>query len=351
MDVHVQKTQGNQNKAVANEGSLQRGGNNGALEFTDNRPEAIVERNLQGIIHNSPQVKKITQLQSVLHQYSPYKPVQAKENNHCSPDILKSGVENRSGNSVDSLKTPFILGTTAQRQIHGTSNTIQRDDIGLGFSDLGNKEYAQDDVFGNRTDSKGNLARFREAVGAKGPGAFVKGVASQRTEGGIQPIFTQGIKQAMAQSLTIKQNLAGFTEAQIDHAREHAPILTPEEAAAAKQYTPMYKDYGPETAELWDSMKHVEGPLKWGPDISAISVWELSHMLHNRTLFAKTQFYRYDRSEDHPVTEPIASSDLGGHGIELNEADIKSLEELGIEAPATDKAGNWFTRLFCGCFL
>lgn len=231
-----------------------------------------------------------------------------------------------------------------------TTAAIQlKDDIGLGFSDLGNQTYKQDDVFGNRNDAKGNLASFREAVGAKGPGAFTKGVSSQRVQGGIQPIFTQGIKQAMAKSLTIKQNLAGFTTAQIDHARNHAPILTAEEEAASKQYTPMYKDYGPETAELWDSMKHVGDARKWGPDISAISVWELSHMLHNEELFDKTQFYHYDSSEDHPVTTPISSSNLATYGIELNEFDLKSLEELGIQASKSDKKGNWFTRLFCCC--
>jgi len=231
-----------------------------------------------------------------------------------------------------------------------TARTIQlQDDIGLGFTDLGNQTYKQEDAFGNRTDSKGNLSSFRKVVGAKGPGAFIKGVASERVQGGIQPIFTQGIKQAMAQSLTIKQNLAGFTKAQIDHARNHAPILTPDEEAASKQYTPMYKGYGPETAELWDSMKHVGDARKWGPDIAAISVGALSHMLHNEDLFNKTKFYRYDASEDHPVTAPISSENLASYGIELNDVDLKSLEELGIHADKSDKKGGWFSWLFCCC--
>lgn len=230
------------------------------------------------------------------------------------------------------------------------SHAIQlEDNIGLGFSDLGNQSYKQDDAFGNRTDSKGNLSSFRKAVDAKGPDAFVKGLASQRVSGGIQPIFTQGIKQAMAKSLTIKQNLAGFTRTQIDHARNHPPVLTADEEAASKLYTPMYKDYGPETAELWDCMKHVGDARKWGPDISAISVWELSHMLHNEELFNKTEFYRYDASEAHPVATPITSSNLASYGIELNDADLKSLEELGIHADKSDKEGSWFSWLFCCC--
>ena len=231
-----------------------------------------------------------------------------------------------------------------------TVRTIQlQDNIGLGFTDLGNQTYGQNDAFGSRTDSKGNLFSFRKTVGAKGPDAFVKGLASQRVSGGIQPIFTQGIKQAMAKSLTIKQNLAGFTRTQIDHARNHAPILTPDEEAASKHYTQMYKDYGPETAELWDSMKHVGDARKWGLDISAISVWELSHMLHNEDLFNKTEFYRYDASEDHPLTTPISSSNLATYGIELNDVDLKSLEELGIHASKSDKKGGWFSWLFCCC--
>jgi hypothetical protein len=230
------------------------------------------------------------------------------------------------------------------------SRTIQlQDNIGLGFTDLGNQTYKQDDAFGSRTDSKGNLSSFRKTVGAKGPDAFVKGLASQRVSGGIQPIFTQGIKQAMAKSLTIKQNLAGFTRTQIDHARNHPPVLTPDEEAASKQYTPMYSGYGPETAELWDCMKHVGDARRWGPDISAISVWELSHMLHNEELFNKTEFYRYDASEALPVATPISSSNLASYGIELNDADLKSLEELGIHADKSDKKGGWFSWLFCCC--
>jgi len=224
-----------------------------------------------------------------------------------------------------------------------------KDDIGLGFSELGNEKYGQDDVFGKRHNAANNLSGFRDAVDAKGPGAFVKGVKSKRVEGGIQPVFTAGIKAAMAQSLTIKQNLAGFTTAQIDHARNHAPILTPDEADAAKEFTPMYKDYGPETAELWDSMKHIEDDRAWGGDISAISVWELSHMLHNEELFNKTSFYRYDASEDAPDVSPISSDNLSTYGIELNEEDIRSLQDLGIKASTEDRQGNWFTRLFCCC--
>src|SRR5262249_36131878 len=95
--------------------------------------------------------------------------------------------------------------------------------IGLGFSELYGIE---DDAFGRRVQQQNNLAQFREAVGAEGPSAFAKGVASQRVSGGIQQIFTAGIKKAMGDSLTIKQNLAGFTDNQIAHARTHPPMLT-----------------------------------------------------------------------------------------------------------------------------
>ncbi|MBW4708037.1 hypothetical protein KX928_09580 [Roseobacter sp. YSTF-M11] len=227
---------------------------------------------------------------------------------------------------------------------------IQREkNIGLGFTDLENDRYGED-AFGKSASSKGNLSKFRTELDAEGPGAFVKGLASQRQGGQIQGIFTGGIKKAMEQSLTIKQNLAGFTQEQIDHARNHPPMLSEEETLAAQAAVPIYASMPGTSAELWSAMSDVAGPLGFSKGNAAISVWELSHMLHNQTLFAKTEFYDYNASDDVPNTVPLTPEQLEAKGIELSEDDQKTLAELGIEAPQGRSGGNWFTNLFKCCF-
>ncbi|WP_298912545.1 hypothetical protein [uncultured Roseobacter sp.] len=227
---------------------------------------------------------------------------------------------------------------------------IQREkNIGLGFTDLENDKYGED-AFGKSSSSKGNLDKFRTEVNAEGPGAFVKGLASQRQSGQIQGIFTGGIKKAMEQSLTIKQNLAGFTQDQIDHARNHPPMLDEDETRAAQLAVPVFKDMPGTSAELWSAMSDVDPPLGFSKGNAAISVWELSHMLHNETLFAKTEFYDFNASDDVPNAVPLSPQQLESRGIELSEEDQKTLAELGIEAPTGRSNGNWFTNLFKCCF-
>lgn len=262
----------------------------------------------------------------------------------------------------NSRKSDIYNGSLTYPSFHSDNNgrtiiqkmidVIQTDkNIGLGFSDLVNKSINQADIFGKQTDSKNNLLYFRTEIGANAPTDFVKGVSDKRVNGKIQAIFTNGIKKAMKDSLTINQNLSGFTPNQVNHAREHAPILNDDEEEAAKQGTPSYRDYSPLSAELWYAMKDAEPEeKKWSLDISAISVWELSHLLHNRELFNKTKFYCYNKADPTPNVQPLTKDAIKQYGIKLNEQDVKSLNELGFDVSAEDQGGNWFMRIFCNCF-
>lgn len=230
-------------------------------------------------------------------------------------------------------------------------NVIQMNkNIGLGFSDLTNYTNNQADIFGSSNDSKNNLSHFRKAIGANAPTDFTKGLSDKQVNGEIQAIFTNGIKKAMQESSTIHQNLSGFTQNQVNHAREHAPILNDDEEKAAKNGTPGYRNYSPLSAELWFAMKEATPEeKKWSPEISAISVWELSHLLHNQDLFNKTKFYCYNNGST-PNVQPLTKDDIVKYGIRLNEQDVKSLNELGFDVSIEDQEGNWFMRIFCNCF-
>ena len=224
--------------------------------------------------------------------------------------------------------------------------TVQRQDknIGLGFSEL----YGlQDDAFGKKSKNQDNLAKFRKAVRAEGPGAFAKGVASQRVSGAIQQAFTAGIRQAMAESLKIQQNLAGFTENQITHARNHPPILTDQEVQIAEANFPGYKGLPRNDAQLWSAMGFGPTAGSWGKDLAAISVWELSHMLHNTHLFDKTEFHYYDATDTAPRTAKLTLQELKDKNVILNELDLKELSELGIDLKSEEQG--WFAWLFGSC--
>lgn len=238
------------------------------------------------------------------------------------------------------------IGVSHPAPLPANRATVQLEkNIGLGFTDL--DDYGKDDAFGKRTVSKANLSKFRESVSAVGPGDFVSGVASQRVGGGIQNVFTSGIRTAMAESLTIKQNLAGFTRTQIDHAHGHPPILNDGEYRLSVQHSGKIAEQGAGSAQAWDCMKYVpDSDGGWSPEISAISVWELAHLLHNRTLFEKTEFYNYSSENADPI--PLNKMNLEKFGVVLNDEDLKTLDELGV--PAAGGGGFSLWDLLCCCW-
>ena len=95
--------------------------------FFDNRPEALQMKMMQTAADNSPQVKKIAQLQKVANGRSA--PIQQKPNNTGLPDNLKSGIENLSGYSMDDVKVHENSDKPAQLQAHAYAEGT---DIHLG---------------------------------------------------------------------------------------------------------------------------------------------------------------------------------------------------------------------------
>ena len=65
MHTHANKTRENKTQLVANKASQKQSGSESAFQFTDNRPEAITQRKLKEMTGNSPQAKKVAQLQAM----------------------------------------------------------------------------------------------------------------------------------------------------------------------------------------------------------------------------------------------------------------------------------------------
>lgn len=65
MKTHADKTQVDISQLVANKRSQKQSHGESSFQFVDNRPEAIVQRKLQGMLNNSPQAKRAAQLQAM----------------------------------------------------------------------------------------------------------------------------------------------------------------------------------------------------------------------------------------------------------------------------------------------
>jgi len=70
MNTHADKTQENRNQTVANEISQKKSGGESTFQFVDNRHEAVIQKRLQEMVNNSPQAKKVAQLQAMADNYS-----------------------------------------------------------------------------------------------------------------------------------------------------------------------------------------------------------------------------------------------------------------------------------------
>lgn len=238
--------------------------------------------------------------------------------------------------------------------------------VALGFTDLKNETYQQDDVLGRRPENDGQLAKFRDVTRSMGPEAM--GINQQADPtGAIQPQFTDGIKKAMASAKIIKQNLAGFTPQQVQFAYNHKPALTQPEIDLLKHNHPDYaqtmmggkiveKDVTGKDGAEWFAMKDLlldkddpgkgPHPQVWEPWKAPISVWELSHHLHSASLFEKTEFEYFDTN--YRYIRLIPPQQLTQMGISLNQADLMTDEELGVVPPESafakfsKKIKKWF---------
>jgi len=120
MNLHSEKAQEDKSKAIANEESQKQGGGVSAVQFVDNRPEAIAQRKLQEMANNSPQANKSAQLQARAdnHSAQQQQSIQKAENNTGLPDNLKAGIENLSGSFMDDVNVHYNSDKPAQLQAH-----------------------------------------------------------------------------------------------------------------------------------------------------------------------------------------------------------------------------------------
>lgn len=140
MNTSADKISESKTQSVANTFDEFQEGGQSALQFVDDRPEAVAQRRLKAIMNNSPQVVAQRTLQSqianpVLQFIKEEEPLQAKfegepvqfevvdkapslPNNTGLPDHLKSGIENLSGYSMDDVKVHYNSDKPAQLQAH-----------------------------------------------------------------------------------------------------------------------------------------------------------------------------------------------------------------------------------------
>jgi hypothetical protein len=86
----------------------------------NNNPRAMQLKSLQCIVNNSSQAKQTAQLQAMANNHTMQRaqPIQKKENNTGLPDDLKTGVENLSSISLDSVRVNYNLDKPAQLNAH-----------------------------------------------------------------------------------------------------------------------------------------------------------------------------------------------------------------------------------------
>ena len=97
------KTQKSENKSVASILAKEQNSNTPSFKFEDNRPEAIVQRKMQGVMADYTAQNHL---------------VQKKENKTGLPDNLKAGIENLSGYSMDDVKVHYNSDKPSQLQAH-----------------------------------------------------------------------------------------------------------------------------------------------------------------------------------------------------------------------------------------
>lgn len=120
MREQVKKPKESKAQSLKNIVSLRQNSNALTYSFEGNRPEAIQMQRLQELANNSPQIKRLTQLQAMADQHSDQQqqPIQKKESNTGLPDDLKSGIENLSGYSMDDVKVHYNSDKPAQLNAH-----------------------------------------------------------------------------------------------------------------------------------------------------------------------------------------------------------------------------------------
>ncbi|CAM1340453.1 eCIS core domain-containing protein [Tenacibaculum amylolyticum] len=119
MKTHIDKKEDKKTQSTTSIKSQKESNNLSTAQFVNNRPEAVIQRKLEKIAGNSPQVKQVAQLQSMVDNHTTQQqlPIQ-KKNNTGLPDNLKTGIENLSGYSMDDIKVHYNSDKPAKLKAH-----------------------------------------------------------------------------------------------------------------------------------------------------------------------------------------------------------------------------------------
>lgn len=120
-----------QTRTAADNTAQRKDGRDGALEFVDNRTDAVAQQQRAGMMQNSPyhaatgrnaNTMETAQRQELGEEEAPAQmmaePVQRVENKTGMPDNLKSGLENISGMSMDHVRVHYNSSKPAQLNAH-----------------------------------------------------------------------------------------------------------------------------------------------------------------------------------------------------------------------------------------
>ena len=117
MHMPIHKTAEKQNPSKVVTSSERKSNVLPAVQFTDNRPEAIVQRRLLVLSENYTPAKQVTQVQAI-NDHDQRTPVQKKENKTGLPDQLKNGIENLSGYNMEDVRVHYGSPKPAQLNAH-----------------------------------------------------------------------------------------------------------------------------------------------------------------------------------------------------------------------------------------
>lgn len=153
MSTQVEKSPGNKSRSMVLTNSQKQNVSEANLQFTDNRAETGMQRNLQVMANTGSHTSHAVQLQAIATSYSnhtiqkksteeeellqgkfntiqkqsmeeeellqgKFETVQKKQNETGLPDNLKSGIENQSGISIDDVKVHYNSDKPAQLNAH-----------------------------------------------------------------------------------------------------------------------------------------------------------------------------------------------------------------------------------------
>lgn len=216
MNAHHDKVKETNNQSQVTAISKKGSDGESALQFRDNRPEAVVQRKLHEIANNSPRAiqfkaiqemannnvesKQGAQLRAMANHYSAHQPytVEKKENDTGLPDRLKSGIENLSGYTMDDVKVHYNSDKPTQLNAHAYA---QGTDIHIG---TGQEKYLPHEAWHVVQQKQG---RVKPSMQAKGlPLNDDKGLELEADVMGAKALQMMGNDSFSGHSMTLRQS-------------------------------------------------------------------------------------------------------------------------------------------------